>query len=269
MEFLITALALGITGMIAGLASGMIGVGGCFIMVPVQYWLLSAGGLDTTLATRVAFGTGIAVTLPTVISAAAGHHKRGAVDWETAIPMGLAATMGAVVGGTLAASLPGSVLRSIFALLVTFVAIRMVTESNTASEVTIHISLPLLLLIGFGIGNITSLAGIGGGVILIPILTGFLHFSVHRAIGTSAACLIFSSAGATISYIWQGAGVVGLPAHTIGYIDPVQWILLAGTTIPFSMIGVRYAHQCPACHLRNLLAGLMMVIGILMLISSG
>ena len=77
MDIVFYILTLIITGTIAGFASGLIGVGGCFIMVPVQYWLLIGDGLDSTLAIRVAFGTGLAVTLPTVTSSAIGHHRRG------------------------------------------------------------------------------------------------------------------------------------------------------------------------------------------------
>jgi uncharacterized protein len=254
-------------GMIAGFASGMIGVGGCFIMVPVQYWLLMADGLDSTLAIRVAFGTGLAVTLPTVASSAFGHHKRGAVDWGSAFPMGMAAVLGALTGGMIATWLPGEMLRMFFSVLVILMAVRMVWQIKECEVCPARQSLPILFLLGFGIGNITSLAGVGGGVVLVPILVILLHYPVHTAVGTSSACLIFSSAGAVMSYIWHGLGVSGLPAYSIGYVDLVQWVVLVCTTIPLSILGVRFAHRCPARMLRYLFAGLMGVIGMLMLLS--
>ncbi len=255
------------TGIIAGFASGMIGVGGCFIMVPVQYWLHVSTGLDSTLAIRIAFATGLAVTLPTVTSSAIGHHRRGAVDWKTAVPMGLAAMLGAVSGGTIAAWLPGQILRIFFAVLVILMAIRMVWDIQECDVCPARKSLIILLLLGFGIGNITGLAGVGGGVVLIPILVILLHYPVHIAVGTSAACLIFSSAGAVITYVWHGIGVVGLPPYCLGYVDLIQWGILVCTTIPLSMIGVKYAHQCPACTLQKFFAVVMFVVGILMLVS--
>lgn len=266
METILYVLALITTGSIAGFASGMIGVGGCFIMVPVQYWLLVGDGLDSTLAIRVAFGTGLAVTLPTVMSSALGHHRRGVVDWHTAAPMGIAAIFGAITGGTVAAWLPGQILKMFFSVLVILMAIRMVWNMKECEFCPPRQALPVLLFIGFCLGNITSLAGVGGGVVLIPILVLLLHYPVHRAVGTSSACLIFSSAGAVATYLWHGLGVSGLPPSSIGYIDLVQWTILAGTTIPLSIIGVRYAYQCPAYTLRFFFAGLMFVVGALMLI---
>lgn len=267
MDPILYLVALISTGVIAGFASGMIGVGGCFIMVPVQYWLLAADGLDSTLAIRVAFGTGLAVTLPTVMSSAYGHHRKGAVDWKTAIPMGLAAMIGAVSGGMIASWLPGQVLRIFFAVLVILMAIRMVWDITECTVCPPRQSLTVFLLLGFCIGNITSLAGVGGGVVLIPILVILLHYPVHIAVGTSSACLIFSSAGAVTTYIWHGLGVAGLPMYSFGYVDLVQWSILVCTTIPLSIIGVKYAHQCPACTLQKFFAAIMFVVGLVMLVS--
>ncbi|HWQ65066.1 MAG TPA: sulfite exporter TauE/SafE family protein [Methanospirillum sp.] len=266
MDIILYLLSLITTGSVAGFASGMVGVGGCFIMVPVQYWLLVGDGLDSTLAIRVAFATGLAVTLPTVMTSALGHHRKGAVDWQTAIPMGVAAVVGAVTGGTIATFLPGQVLKTFFAVLVTLMAVRMLWNVKECSVCPPRQSLPVLLFIGFCIGNITSLAGVGGGVVLVPILVLLLHYPVHTAIGTSSACLIFSSAGAVATYLWHGLGVAGLPPYSIGYVDLVQWGVLVATTIPLSIVGVKYAHRCPAKILRYFFATLMFIVGVLMLI---
>ena len=88
-----------LTGITAGTASGLFGVGGGFLMTPVQYWLYTSGGIDSTLATRLAFGTSLAVMIPTMISGAFAHHRRGAVNWQAAIPMGCAAVFGGLAGG--------------------------------------------------------------------------------------------------------------------------------------------------------------------------
>lgn len=266
MDIILYLLSLITTGSVAGFASGMVGVGGCFIMVPVQYWLLVSDGLDSTLAIRVAFATGLAVTLPTVMTSALGHHRRKAVDWQTAIPMGVAAVVGAVTGGTIATFLPGQVLKTFFAVLVTLMAVRMFWNVKECLVCPPRQSLPVLLFIGFCIGNITSLAGVGGGVVLVPVLVLLLHYPVHTAIGTSSACLIFSSAGAVATYLWHGLGVAGLPPYSIGYVDLVQWGVLVATTIPLSIVGVKYAHRCPAKILRYFFAVLMFIVGVLMLI---
>jgi len=259
---------LALTGIAAGFSSGLFGVGGGFLMVPVQYWLLANSGFDGTIATRVAFGTSLAVALPTMISGTAGHHRKGAVSWAAAIPMGIAAVFGALIGGTLAAYLPGSILRIVFSVVVVTMAIRMLWKIQECSACDIRGSLPVYLVTGCMIGILSGLAGIGGGVLLVPILVIFLRFPMHLAVGTSSACLIFSLAGAVSAYIFHGWGMPGLPPYSFGYINLAQWAVLAATTIPMAWIGAKGAHRCPARTLQIIFAGVMILIGLLMLIST-
>lgn len=266
MDVILQYLCLIITGISAGTASGLFGVGGGFLMTPVQYWLYSAGGMDSTLATRIAFGTSLAVMIPTMISGALAHHKHGAVDWVAAVPMGIAAVFGGLAGGTLAAHLPGIVLRMFFAALIVLMAIRMVWHLRECPTCEPRGSAGTHLLLGFCIGIISGLAGIGGGILLVPILVIVLGYPIHRAVGTSSACLIFSSAGAVTAYIINGIGVAGLPPYSVGYVDLVTFAILAVTTIPLARFGVRCAHGCSGRNLQIVFAGLLIVIGVIMLL---
>jgi uncharacterized membrane protein YfcA len=255
------------TGILAGTASGLFGVGGGFLMTPVQFWLYLSGGLDSTLATRLAFGTSLAVMIPTMISGALAHHGRGAVNWKAAVPMGCAAVFGGLAGGTLAAHLPGIVLRTFFALLIIIMAIRMVWHIHTCPVCEPRGSSVIYILIGFLIGVISGLAGVGGGVLLVPVLVILLGYPMHTAVGTSSACLIFSSAGGVAAYIINGTGVAGLPPFSAGYVDLVVVAILAITTIPFARLGVRIAHSYSGRNLQIVFAGLLVLIGGMMLIS--
>ena len=95
-------------GIVTGTASGLFGVGGGFLMTPVQFWLYTSGGMESTLATRLAFGTSLAVIVPTMISGALAHHNRGAVNWQAVVPMGCAAVFGGLIGGHLLPTCRGS-----------------------------------------------------------------------------------------------------------------------------------------------------------------
>jgi uncharacterized membrane protein YfcA len=256
-----------VTGITAGIASGLFAVGGGFLMTPVQFWLSLSGGMDSTLATRLAFGTSLAVMIPTMISGAAAHHSHGAVNWKAAVPMGCAAIFGGLAGGTLAAHLPGIVLRIFFALLIVFMALRMVWHIQSCEFCEPRGSLKIYIILGFFIGIISGLAGIGGGVLLVPVLVILLGYPMHKAVGTSSACLIFSSAGAVMAYIINGWGVAGLPPYSIGYVDLVTFAILAATTIPLARFGVRCAQGCSGRTLQIVFAGMLILIGVLMLVS--
>jgi uncharacterized membrane protein YfcA len=267
MDPLLYTASLIVTGLCAGTASGIFGVGGGALMTPVQYFLYTGSGMDGTLATRLAFGTSLAVMLPTMISSATGHHRRGAVNWKAAVPMGCAAILGGLIGGTLAAHLPGHILRIIFALMVTAMALRMIWHIHACPVCEPRGSTVIYLIIGIFIGIVSGIAGIGGGVLLVPILVIALGYPIHSAVGTSSACLIFSSAGAVTAYIFNGIGITGLPAFSIGYVDLVTFALLAITTIPLARFGVRCAYGCSGRTLQIIFAGVMVFFGLLMLVS--
>ncbi|MFA4860766.1 sulfite exporter TauE/SafE family protein [Methanoregula sp.] len=267
MESLIQVACLFLTGIVAGTVSGLFGVGGGALMTPVQYWLYTASGMDSTLATRLAFGTSLAVIIPTMISGALGHHRHGAVDWKAAVPMGCAAIFGGIAGGMAASHIPGSILRLFFAVFILIMAVRMVWHIRGCPACEPRGSAVQYIFIGFSIGILSGLTGLGGGALLVPILVILLGYPIHRAVGTSSACLIFSAAGAVIAYIINGIGVAGLPPYSAGYVDLLTFAILAVTTIPLARLGVRFAHSCSGRNLQVIFAGLLALIGVLMLAS--
>ncbi|MBW1712468.1 MAG: sulfite exporter TauE/SafE family protein, partial [Deltaproteobacteria bacterium] len=119
--------ALIITGIGVGFASGLLGVGGCFIMVPVQYWILTSIGVEPTIAIRVAFGTNLMVVIPTAFSGSMTHQKKGAVLWKAGVALGISGAVEAFFGAFIASHLPGKILTVAFGLAVILGAIRMLT----------------------------------------------------------------------------------------------------------------------------------------------
>jgi uncharacterized membrane protein YfcA len=267
MDLILQYASLFLTGILTGTASGLFGVGGGFLMTPVQFWLYTNGSMDSTIATRLAFGTSLAVMIPTMISGTFAHHNRGAVNWRAGVTMGCAAIGGGFLGGTIATHLPGLILRELFAILIIVMAARMVWHIHSCTVCEPGGSFAAYILIGFSIGVVSGLAGIGGGVLLVPVLVIFLGYPMHSAVGTSSACLIFSTAGAVMAYIINGLGTAGLPPYSLGYMNIVTFAILAATTIPFAQFGVWCAHGCSARSLQLVFAGVLILIGALMLVS--
>ncbi len=99
-----------LTGIGAGFASGLLGIGGAFLMTPVQYIVFTDMGVPTDIAIKLAFGTSLLVILPTAASGAWRHSTKQAVWWKAAIVMGSCGLACAFGGATLAAHLPGTAL---------------------------------------------------------------------------------------------------------------------------------------------------------------
>jgi len=263
--FVVYVLVLLAAGLAVGFACGLLGIGGGFIMVPVQIWALTYSGIDETLAVRVAIGTSLAVILPTALSGCQGHSCRGAVQWRPGVALGLSGLAGAFLGGFLASLVPGSILKSIFGLAVlASAAIMLIFRRRGPHSSAPQKGIPYFAAAGLGVGIVSGLTGIGGGVILIPVLTLGLSFSMLQAVGTSTVAIAFNAAGGVLSYAINGLGVQGLPPYSIGYIDLLQFSLLAGTSIPMARLGVRMAHRLASDQLRYAFIALMVYIGLKM-----
>ncbi|MDV0441473.1 sulfite exporter TauE/SafE family protein [Methanorbis furvi] len=255
------------TGLFAGFMSGLLGVGGGFIFAPVMYFVMKASGVDPETAILVAFGTSLAVALPTVLSSALGHSRKGNVVWRDAVIIGVAGIVTGYIGGTVATYLPVQVLTFLFGVMLVIGAVRMITALPSGDARSL--STPAGVGIGGFAGFMSGLLGVGGGTIVVPLLTIIGKYQMRYAVATSAAAIVFITLGGIASYV-----VNGLSAHVnlssygfylIGYVDLVMWAILAVTAVPMALIGVTYANQFPDKLLKKIFVVLMIVIALDML----
>jgi len=253
------------TGVVVGFAGGLLGLGGAFIMTPVQYLIFTAMGVPTDIAIKLAFGTSLLVVLPLAASGAWRHSIKGAVWWKAAFIMGGIGLVGAFGGATLAAHLPGAALKIAFGAVILLSAIRMLTARQPKIEAEPRDNPWLWAGWAIPIGIISGILGIGGGVLLIPVLVLALRFRMHNAVATSLAVMMFTSLGGVIGYLVNGLGVPGLPAYSIGYINLPSWFLLAVTSVGMAQVGAITAHKLPARQLKYTFIVVMFYMGLKML----
>jgi uncharacterized membrane protein YfcA len=252
-------------GLGVGFASGLLGVGGSFIMTPVQYIVFTSMGLPLDIAIRLAFGTSLTVMLPTAASGTWRHHKEGAVRWRAALIMGGCGLASAFGGATLASYLAGAVLKIAFGVVVLGAAVRMLSFKPSEASVQPK-NVPWLWAVwGALIGLVSGLVGIGGGMLAVPVMVLVLGFNMHSAVATSLAMVMIISIGGIAGYIFNGLGTPGLPAHSLGYVNLESWALLAATSIGMAQLGARTAHRLPARPLRYAFVGVLFYMGLRML----
>ena len=253
------------TGLGAGFAGGLLGLGGAFIMTPVQYIVFTEMGLPIDLAIKLAFGTSLMVVLPTAISGAWRHHRAGGLQWRSALIMGVCGLVSALAGATLAARLPGEGLRTAFGVIVLIASAWMLSARVTGTEAPPVARRRVWVAWALPIGFIAGVMGIGGGIMLVPVLALELRFRLHDAIGMSLAVMIFISVGGFVGYIINGLGVAGLPEWSVGYVYLPAWLLLAATSTVMVQIGALAAGRISARWLKYIFVVVMLYMGLKMI----
>jgi len=254
-----------ITGAGIGFLSGLLGVGGGFIMVPVLYWLMTSIGIDPTISIRVSLGTSLAVILPTALSGAYGHYRKKCVLLRPAAYLSVMGILGAIIGGTIASNIPGDILTFLFGISAILVALRMLLAKNSQSCGKQKDGIFYYTSGGLFAGLMSGLLGVGGGFIIVPFMTLVMKYDIHKAIGTSTAVIVFTAIGGIISYIFNGVGVNGLPPYSFGYVNMLQFVLLAAASIPMAQFGVKAAHSLPSKHLNYIFIAMLVYVGLKMI----
>lgn len=252
-------------GIFAGLASGLLGVGGGFLMVPLQFFLFTSVGVDPSLAMMISLGTSLAIIIPTASSGAYQHQKKNRTIVKPAVRLAIFGIIGGFCGGLVANIVPTRILQTIFACLLFVVALDMLFGSRSDGEkALIEFNLLNAAIVGFSIGIISGLLGVGGGVFLIPALCILFGFALIEAIGTSSVFIAFTAIGGLVSYIYTGFGVNPMP-YSLGYVSLVNFVLISLFSVPMATIGAKLAYRLPEKRLKQIFAIILMYMAIKMI----
>jgi uncharacterized membrane protein YfcA len=230
MDFFTYIILLLVGGCFGGLMAGLLGVGGGIILTPIQYYLLVAYGVDSNIAMPLSFGTSLAVIFVTMIRSTKKHYDNGLVVTTFLSYIMVLGFIGAIIGAFISTHVDVSVLKLLFGLMCFVAVINMILIKYPDNDDNISkskVSHSLLGLIG---GLLCGLLGVGGGIIMIPILTIVLKYPTHKAIGTSSASIIATSLGGLIAYMILGWNVPNLPVYSIGYVNLIQFVFLTMTS---------------------------------------
>jgi len=254
-------------GVAGGLMAGLFGVGGGIVMVPVMATVFQLMGMSSEVIMHVAVATSLAVIVPTGISSARAHAKRGAVSKDLLVLWAPAMVIASFLGGISAGFYSAFVLRIVFGVMAFFIAINSIVPLQkklmsglSDSAITNRLSA------GF-IGYVSSLMGIGGGSLSVPTMTA-LGTPVHTAVGTSSALGVFIAFPAAIGFIIAGWGLAGLPEFSLGYVSLPAMAALALGAIAFAPVGAFIAHKLSAVLLKRLLAIYLLFVGTRMIIQA-
>ena len=186
---------------------------------------------------HVSLATSLAVAVFATTSSTIGHAVRK--RWKPdAIPfLVLGVLFASYFGSTIATNLPGGILKRMFAVLLLAGAYRLFHGNKLSQHLEPRTSKLLYLATGIAAGLVGSLMGVGGGIVMVPIMIGILHFPPKVVAGTSSAVAIFVALLGALGYIYHGTGVTGLPEGFWGYVGAHTALFLAIGTVPGAQLG--------------------------------
>lgn len=247
-------------GVIAGVISGLFGIGGGVIIVPILIFTFSSQLFATEILTHMAIGTSLATIVITSISSIFAHHKRGLVVWPIVLWFSPGICFGAILGAIFAVSITGMLLQLFFGIFLCFIGVFIAKPANPS--LTINMPGPLgKTIAGSVIGFFSSIFGIGGGSLSVPYFS-WTQIPIKNAVATSAACGLPIAISGAIVYAIQGLNIDGLPKYNVGFIYLPAFFGIVITSIVFAKVGAKLAYQLPSEALKIYFSLLLLGIGI-------
>ena len=186
-----------LVGIFIGTMSGFFGIGGGMILVPILLVL----GFDI----KVAIGISIIQMVFSSVFGSYLNHKKGSLIVGEGIFVGFGGFMGGYIGGYVTEYISDTVLQFTFFGLLLFALFRLFFSKNHEDDTqTKSLSKALLFAIGLVIGIFAITLGIGGSIILTPLLVGLLHYPIKKAVSAGLFFVAFSSVAGMISRLSSG-----------------------------------------------------------------
>lgn len=227
-------------GVLSGALGGLMGIGGGIVLVP-----LLVHGLRQTQ--HQAQGTSLSFFIVTALVAAEPYVRADSIPWSLVAVLALGAVPGVMIGASLAKRMPAGRLKAIFGVAMLASAARMLLAPPLASDGTLWPA-PLNALLGLGIGTFAGLLGVGGGILLVPVLVLAEGLGQHAAQGVSLALIVPIGIAGALSYWKHG--------HAASRLLPA---LFAGGALG-GWIGATGAHALRGPTLTRLFAILLVVV---------
>ncbi len=246
-----------ILGLLGGLLSGLVGIGGGIVMFPLLLYVPEALGL-IALSVKAAASMTAVQSFFGAVSGVVAHHRHRRVYFPLAIDFGGAMAVTSLIGSILSSTIPEKWILFLFALLAVIAALLMLLQRPEVSASlpegeTYQYSRMRAWILGAVIGCCAGLIGQGGGFLFVPVMMAFLGAPLRLAIGTALAVGVASSAAVVLGRI----GTAQIP-----------WLLTAVTVaggIIGAQVGSEFSQRIPRRILRAILAGVILLTAIKMI----
>lgn len=250
-DLLVTVLLLVIIGLGAGTVGSMLGVGGGIIMVPALSYL---GITPTQIASTSLFAVS-----STSVSSTVEYSRQRRIDYRLGVLMAAVAVPGAIIGAVLSANLGLDQFRLYFGILLVLAGIYIlyrnsIHKENVKPKMPARYRYLAVSLASLVAGIISSLFGVGGGVIFVPLMLLVLGSGMHRAAATSQLILMITSVAGVVTHM------------ALGHPDYLFAIALSAGAFAGAQIGARISKSAKDVLLQKILGGVLIAVGARMML---
>jgi len=252
-----------------GVLASVLGVGGGFLIIPILILL-------SKLTSHLAVGTSLTTLVFTALSSTFAYSRQGRIDYKVGLMLAVGTVPGAILGAYVTKFISARMLTLLLGLLLIYIGIRIFTRSRRPAEknracqpsspwrrsivdssgvvfdynVNMRRGIPLSLLGGFSSG----LLGIGGGVVLMPVMVLGVGLPIHIAVATSMFVMIFTSLSGAMTHLLLG--------HVL-----LHYVLLLAVGVSIgTQVGARIAKRLKSRTLERVFSVSLFILGLRMAI---
>ncbi|MFI4937073.1 MAG: sulfite exporter TauE/SafE family protein [Candidatus Berkiellales bacterium] len=253
-------------GLLAGVISGLLGLGGGIIIVPglltIFHWQNVSSEHLMHIATATSLGS-ISITTPMIVWL---HNQRQQVQWSLLRYLIPGTILGALLGVWSSEFLSTTLLRRFFALFCLGLCLNILLKSNFlsfshSSLKSVWLSFSFSVLIGV----LSGLLGIGGGILLVPLLM-WMGLTMPQISSTSLACIFPLALSGAITAMFVGWHVPDLPSYTLGFVHWPSALMLGISSLFGAPLGVYLSNQLPISRVKQIFAVILLVVSVRLLL---
>lgn len=238
-------------GMIVGVLSGLLGIGGGIVLVPMLHAMLIAKGYAADIAFHMALATSMACIVWTALSSIWAHHRNRNIVWQYVWAMVPMAFVGSLLATWLAIRMNALYLTLFFAFFLLCAAIQLFLDRKPVQhKVPGRIEIGLVSML---IGVISALVSIGGGTLTVPYLT-MRNVAVKQAIGTSAVLGFPIALASTASYLQDAWHQSEHAPESFGLLYLPAILLITPCSVLLAPVGVALTKRLPVKVLKRVFA---------------
>ncbi len=240
-QILFFLLIMTVTAIVAGFFAGFFGIGGGIITVPCLFYIFGAVGIDKSFIMHLAVGTSFAIIVPTAIMSVFTHYKHKAVDFGVVRTYGIFVVIGVIIGTFFAASMHTKSLVLFFSVVMYLLALNLIFLKDKTS-IKIKFNLIQRTVLGFIVGFVSSLMGIGGAVMNVPILK-FVGYTINKAIGSAASIGFLISVFGCIGFLSSGMLLKTNLPLSVGFVNIPAFLIFIPITTMMAKVGATAVHK--------------------------